>query len=594
MEVDLTDQHQANPIGPLARRVVAAAPELTLAYSCYQASVNVLAGSEIDLYLYGLVVIELIGLAWLRVATTPVDEKLPASPLKLFLGLSGTLLAIAVLVSQVSLAIIGMLLILFADPGAFVLLLVAIFRRSIWQWSWSLDKLQINHQSALREHYERAFFAQLFALVTAMLVAMALNQLHGNETADQKIGDALWFAGMSGYFAAIAIYLLAGRLPDLEEPDEVVEDNLEIIPLPNIRKLTHITIANWFSLLPGVLLLWVINVFMGAVVPGLFAVAAPIVVSLGGWYLLAMAASLLGIEMRSAWMYGATRISELSLRVTVLWMAGLVLFFFSIPLIAALLDLDMSNLGDEPLIYPFAMLSLISICYLLARLWPLVVLPFVQEEDETLPAIPDGFRLVWKMTAGIDGFLRGAMPPVLVLCVMMFLLTMPTDWLWLSRLIVYLLLVPLLAIMMIERTRLMLTTRIRQPGDGDTHTAHAQGREDQPATVQIPVPVPAPASTRPQRYAPGKNKLAINRFMHTCPKAKIRRHLIRIAGRQKTSSSQLFTTRTLAEYFYSLRKASLSNHVPIAIQPCSGLRAWVNLCRSEPFWTKALTFQPQA
>ena len=59
------------------RRIFTVLPELALAWACYQGAMDAFAGESPSFYLYGLILIEMLGLAWLRLTLSPLNFSQP-------------------------------------------------------------------------------------------------------------------------------------------------------------------------------------------------------------------------------------------------------------------------------------------------------------------------------------------------------------------------------------------------------------------------------------------------------------------------------------------------------------------------------------
>jgi len=436
----------------LIRRVVAATPELMLAWACYVGAVDTIAGEPQDLFLYGLIIIELLSLTWLRLLLAPSKIAAQKSTLRSLLGVGITGIAFFFFVVNLVFAVIALIFIIFFDPVIFVLLLLALTRRSLWRWNWSLRSVE--DSQALRAHTKRAVRAHYLALLTALAMSLMLALYVDDMAMSTSLSDALMLGGMSGYFASLAIYVLTGKTPEVKPRDKAPPP--QAIPKPALKPMLRILADNWISFVPGVFLLWItMGWFLGLIDINVRIIALPLSLGMGGWLVMAGAASAFDIPANSIWSFGLERASDFIARIGLLWMLSMFMFFFSIPIIFGILGQEISTGYYPPALQFGFILSIVANIYVLLRLWPIITMPFLLPVD----SMPVSIRSVWRMTAGLDGFFLGAVPPMLLLLPITLLLMLPGTYLWLGKLSIYLFFVPLMALMLIERSATMAALR---------------------------------------------------------------------------------------------------------------------------------------
>ncbi|MGE0875923.1 MAG: ankyrin repeat domain-containing protein [Burkholderiales bacterium] len=486
----------------LYRRVVAAIPEAALAYACYTGAMDALAGVAPGLYLYGLIAIELLGLAWLRLALAPIDIASARSWWRRALGIGGTGIALAIGFFNAIFVLLGFLFVMLFEPRTFVLLLLALTRRSLWQWAWAIRS--VDDARLLHEHMRRAFRAHGIALACSFAVGLAFHfSIDADEGARERLGDALWLAGMAGYFVALAIYLLFGRAPlaarEAESAPAMPATRLAPVDLAYFGGIARTARDHWPGLIPGVLLLaFFMEVVWQALDAGVQVMAAPLGIGLSGWLLVGGAARALGITAQSGWEYGFPRLVDFVLRSALLWFGAGVLVFLAVPVTAGIFDVELRVARDSPALESGFYVALVGILYLLARLWPLVTYPFAVAVLPAPAAIPYGLKDAWRMTAGVDGFLRGALPPFVAVAGAIALLSVAGDFIVVAKAVAYVVLAPLIALMAVERTAAMAAPLDAATPDaaGESETAAqarpARGEAAPDMIVPLPLPVPAP------------------------------------------------------------------------------------------------------
>ncbi len=485
----------------LLRRIVAATPEVALAATCFRAAQDALSGTEPSLYLYGLIAIELIGIAWLRLVLAPGQIATARSSWLRRLGIGSTGVALVMALLNSTLLLVALLFVMVMEPRTFVLLLLALTRRSLWPWAWAIRSGA--DAALLQAHVRRAFRAHWIALLASFGAALALNALlQPDEQLRTQLGDALWLAGMAGYFSALAIYLMVGKTPiEKEKPEPWSLEWLPRLPPVELRPLARVAADNPWPLVPGALLLWfVMEVLWEVLDPAIQVFAAPIGVGLGGWLLVAGAACTLRVAERPVWRHGLAGAGEFILRVSALWLAAMAAAFFAVPIVAGILDLEMQTGNQPPAFRQGIALAMVVVFYGLARLWPLAVYPFVIVDAPPPPAVPNGVRDAWRMTAGWDGFVRGALPPVLILTAAVALLAMAGAFLVVAKALVYFAVAPLLAVLAVERTVAMA---VRRPPEAPAFDGAKANSEVEPRIIDPPGPVQPKADTKPDATGNG-------------------------------------------------------------------------------------------
>ncbi len=486
----------------LYRRVVAAIPEAALAYACYTGAMDALAGEAPGLYLYGLIAIELLGLAWLRLALAPIEIASAGSWWRRALGIGGTGIALVIGFFNAIFVLLGFLFVMLFEPRTFVLLLLALTRRSLWQWAWAIRS--VDDARLLHEHMKRAFRAHWIALVCSFAVALAFHfSMDADDRLHEKLGDALWLAGMAGYFVALAIYLLFGRTPlaerEVEPADVAPATRLAPVDSAYLAGIARTARDHWPDLVPGVLLLaFFMEVVWQALDAGVQVMAAPLGIGLSGWLLVAGAARALGITALSGWEYGFPRLVDFVLRSALLWIGAGVLVFLAVPVTAGIFDVELRVARDSPALESSFYVALAGILYLLARLWPLLAYPFAVAVLPAPAAIPHGLRDAWRMTAGVDGFLRGALPPFVAVAGAIALLSVAGGFIVVAKAVVYMVLAPLIALLAVERTAAMAAPlHVATPdaaGESEGNGPARPARDESAPAAIVPLPLPVPAA----------------------------------------------------------------------------------------------------
>jgi len=454
------DQHSA-----FLKRIVAAIPEATLAVVCWQAARRSLAGQPPEFYVTGLVTIELLSLAWMRLVVAPMVIGTSHSLFRTLLGIGGTGVALIFLLINGGFAIMMLFFVMVMQPRTFLLLLLALTRRSLWLWAWGIRSP--DHALLLRAHAMRAFRAHYLAVLAALVAALALDRFAPQDPRTRQFQwDALWLGGMAGYFAALTLYLLAGRTP-IPETTVPAEPRPAGRPVPpDLAGLARQVLSRWQSLLPGIVLLWfVMDVVWGAVAGDARLIAAPLAIALSGWALVGGACRVLGVTDEALWRFSLARAAGFAYGVALLWMLTLLALFLSMPVVYGMLGLEFSgSVGITPAVQALFAVACAGIAFLLIRLWPLTTLCYVVP-PELLPAeVPDVFRTAWRLTAGVQSFFLGALPPVLSLAATVAASALSREYPILGRLLVYGLFAPLTALLAVERTWALAQAASIEPG----------------------------------------------------------------------------------------------------------------------------------
>lgn len=483
------------------KRVVAAVPDATLAWACYVGATDTLAGNEPGFYLYGLLIVELMSVAWMRVVLAPTVIGRSTSTLRTILGIGGTGIAIFMLFINGIMVLILFVFIMFFDPRAFLLLLLALTRRSLWLWCWGIRSPE--NATLLHDHTSRITRAHYLAVLVALGVAVLANQyLALAPEAQTTLSDALYLAAMAGYFTSLALYMVVGSTPLPDETDNSgdggIADLPPLAPL-DLSRVVLVTVQNWFRFIPGVALIWFAMGIVWAAIPeGGQVVMAPLGIGASAWYLVGGACVALGYTSEGAFAFGYRRLSSMAYAMFGLWMIVLFLLFFSIPFSLGVLGHDVST---EPMRTPaldaMFLLCGLGICYVVARLWPVLVLAFLDSEELRNGA---SYKFAWQLTAGVRGFINGAMPPVLAVLLLFFVMAILVDYPLVARLVVYLVLAPLIAVLAIERAAAMLLRWRACHGEAEPEPAEAaepSNPDDPPLVIPVPIPVPIPQSDSP-------------------------------------------------------------------------------------------------
>jgi len=452
----------ASPAEHVIRRMLAALPELTLAWSCYRGALDALAGHPTDVYLWGLMLVEVLSLAWLRLITAPAVLGSARSWWQMLLGVGGTGVAAAILLLNGSVAIITMVFTMMTEPRTFVLLLLALTRRSIWSWAWGLRSVE--DAARIAAQGVRAFRVHYLAIGLAFCATLLMDRVADIAAADQETyASALWLAGMAGYFVALALYLLLGRTP-LHDPAEAnrrrgLPDIAPFALMPLLKR----AVGDAPSYLGGVLLLWGVVEVFGSVVPAAGAVmATPILIGLSAWLLIGAASHTLELSTGTVWAAGKARAAGFGYPFILLWLLVLLLSFLAVPVVYGAFSLDLGTDAAMPARVQLAFVAcFLWIFYIIARLWPATMLCYVLADTQIPESIVGLFRLSWRLTAGFSGLKDAALPGLLAPAASVFLMLVAGNYPVVAKIMIYTLLAPVAALVALERTQAMVTCRPR-------------------------------------------------------------------------------------------------------------------------------------
>lgn len=442
------------------RRLLAAYPEFMLAWLCLASAREVLAGGSADAYVLGMIFMEGISLSiiWLILHGHPARWR------SLF-GAARSLLTAVVLYFSLLVGAFTLIAMLFLDTPLFLVLVFTLSRRFVWLWSWRIQS--VKDRAALLAHGRRLYRVHLLAGFLAVLTAIILRVLLGGEIDSAALNDGLWLAGMSGYFAALGLYVLAGKQPELQEVTRAKVDpgSLSSLPRPQLGTMTGLFMQNWLNFLPAAVILWL---FMAASewLLGRDAVLflSPMLVAFGSLPLLSCAAEVLGVQQAARAGFAWRRRYACVVTVLLAWLAGLALLFVAIPVVASVLQLDIdSGLADNPSFQIGMTLAGIALAILALRVWPAFTLPFLLPEQVSEGAYFKLLRWSWFVSSRLDGLILGSALPLVLLAPIVWLLQLPPAWSLAGEAAVYLLLAPALALSLLERTLAMSGTRLQLP-----------------------------------------------------------------------------------------------------------------------------------